>query len=155
MPGRDLNADGSVDVLGTQLERSDRVVDRSELVRPRSAGGSKRETPDQILCAFQSRTKANRRRYEEPPLDNPALSEPTRRAGPTLIAPNAERDAQNFPGIFGRSCGLLPESASVSLDKAARIQPCDARSRRRRKIALRQFRKPIWIAAKLCLRFIE
>ena len=116
---------------------------------------SKRETCDQILCASQSRTKANRRRYEEPPLDNLALCEQIKRAGPTLIAPNVERDAQDFHGIFGRPCALLPESASVSPDKAARIRPCDAKSRRRRQITLGQFRESIRIVAELCLRFVK
>ena len=90
---------------------------------------SRRETCDQILCVSQSRSKANYRRCEKPQLDNPVLYELTKRAGRISIVPNAERDAQDFDEIFGRPCVLLPESASVSADRAARIEPYAARSR--------------------------
>ena len=68
---------------------------------------------------------------KKPQPDDPALFELAKRVNPILIVPNAERDAQDFDGIFGRPCALLPGSRLLNLDTAARIARSDARSRGR------------------------
>jgi len=134
------------------------IILYSEVVtapRERSPFALNGKLPIKVFVCPNPKTKANRRRYERPQPDIPALYELTKRAGRTSGVPDVERDGRDFHGIFDRPYALLPESAPVRLDRIARIQPCDARSRGRRKVTLGQFWESIWVTAKVCLCFVK
>src|SRR5436305_9340609 len=129
-------------------------------LRPAVAGlrrrySSKGEICGQIPCVSQSRPKANRRRYEQQQLGNPALYELTTRADRILDVPSAVRRAQDSQGRSREPYGSHVESPVVRFDRVAKTPGCRATSRTRRKIALSYFWKFFWLAAKCILYFVK
>jgi len=68
----------------------------------------------------QSRPKANRRRYEQQQLGNPALYELTTRADRILDVPSAVRRAQDSQGRSREPYGSHVESPVVTSDRVAK-----------------------------------